>query len=41
MPESVLNKPVILLDDGSNVIGVESVRSLLARFPQSAGDAPQ
>lgn len=41
MPESVQNKPVILLDDGSNVIGVESVRSLLARFPQTAGDAPQ
>ncbi|MCX6431884.1 MAG: hypothetical protein NTX29_03570 [Actinobacteria bacterium] len=41
MPESVQNKPVILLDDGSNVIGIETVRSLLARFPQSAGDAPQ
>ena len=41
MPDSVQDRPVILLDDGSNVIGVESVRSLLARFPQSAGDAPQ
>ncbi len=41
MPDSVQDRPVILLDDGSNVIGVESVRSLLARFPQSAGDAIQ
>jgi hypothetical protein len=41
MPDSVQDRPVILLDDGSNVIGVETVRSLLARFPQTAGDAPQ
>lgn len=37
MQESVLDKPVILLDDGSNVIGLESVRSLLNRFPAEAG----
>jgi hypothetical protein len=37
MPDSVLDKPVILLDDGSNVIGLESVRSLLARYPATAG----
>jgi hypothetical protein len=37
MPDSVLDKPVILLDDGSNVIGLETMRSLLARFPVTAG----
>lgn len=36
MPDSVLDRPVILLDDGSNVIGLESMRSLLARFPADA-----
>jgi len=36
MPDEVLNKPVILLDDGSNVIGLESMRSLLNRYPASA-----
>jgi hypothetical protein len=34
MPPDVLAKPVILLDDGSNVIGLESVQSLLQRFPK-------
>lgn len=33
MPDSVLDRPVILLDDGSNVIGLESMRSLLSRYP--------
>jgi hypothetical protein len=33
MPDSVLDKPMILLDDGSNVIGLETVRSLLERYP--------
>ena len=33
MPDDVLDKPMILLDDGSNVIGLESVRSLLSRYP--------
>lgn len=37
MPDSVLDKPVILLDDGSNVIGLETMRSLLARYPAEAG----
>lgn len=41
MPESVQSRPVILLDDGSNVVGLESVRSLLARFPQYAGKTPE
>jgi hypothetical protein len=36
MPPEVLAKPVILLDDGSNVIGLESVASLLQRFPKPA-----
>jgi len=37
MPESVLNKPLILLDDGSNVVGLDTMNSLLARFPKFAG----
>ena len=41
MPESVRQKPVILLDDGSNVIGLETVDSLLARYPASAGESLQ
>lgn len=39
MPDSVLDRPVILLDDGSNVIGLESMRSLLLRYPAEAGEA--
>ena len=38
MPDSVLDRPVILLDDGSNVIGLESMRSLLSRYPAEAGE---
>lgn len=34
MPPGVLAKPVILLDDGSNVKGLETVGSLLQRFPK-------
>lgn len=37
MPDEVLDKPVILLDDGSNVIGLETMRSLLGRYPATAG----
>ena len=37
MDPEVLAKPVILLDEGSNVIGVESMGSLLQRFPATAG----
>ncbi|MCF8537527.1 MAG: hypothetical protein K9G28_10210 [Candidatus Nanopelagicales bacterium] len=37
MPDSVLDKSVILLDDGSNVIGLETMRALLARYPAEAG----
>jgi hypothetical protein len=33
MPDAVKRKPVILLDKGSNVIGIEPLASLLARFP--------
>jgi hypothetical protein len=33
MPDEVKRKPVILLDKGSNVIGLEPLSSLLARFP--------
>ena len=38
MPDEVLDKPVILLDDGSNVIGLETMRSLLERYPATAGE---
>jgi hypothetical protein len=34
LPDEVLDKQVILLDDGSNVKGLESLRSLLQRFPK-------
>ena len=37
LPPEVLSKPVILLDEGSNVIGLESVASLLRRFPKPVG----
>jgi hypothetical protein len=36
MPADVLDKKMILLDDGSNVIGLETMRSLLARYPADA-----
>ncbi len=32
MPTAVLDRPVILLDEGSNVIGLESLASLLSRY---------
>ena len=41
MPQSVRDKPMILLDDGSNVIGLESVDSLLQRYPKFAGKTPE
>jgi len=38
MAPEVLAKPVILLDEGSNVIGLESIQSLLDRYrPEGAG----
>ena len=37
MPKDVLVKPVILLDEGSNVIGLDSMESLLQRFPRTVG----
>jgi len=40
MPDEVLDRPVILLDDGSNVIGLESMRSLLERHPPDAWSQP-
>lgn len=40
MAPEVLDKPVILLDAGMNITGMESMRSLLDRFPQYAGSAP-
>jgi hypothetical protein len=41
MPQSVKDKPMILLDEGSNVIGLESLQSLLDRYPQYAGKTPE
>ncbi|MEI8082399.1 MAG: hypothetical protein WCI74_11195, partial [Actinomycetes bacterium] len=41
MPQSVKDKPMILLDDGSNVIGIETVQSLLDRYPKYAGKTPE
>ena len=41
MPQWVKDKPMILLDDGSNVIGLESLQSLLDRYPQYAGKTPE
>jgi hypothetical protein len=41
MPQEVKDKPMILLDDGSNVIGLESVQSLLDRYPKYAGKTPE
>jgi hypothetical protein len=35
MSDGVLDKPIIILDDGSNVVGIESLRGLLTRFPVS------
>jgi len=35
MPNGVKDRNVILLDEGSNVIGLETVRSLLQRFPNT------
>jgi len=32
LPDFILDKPVILLDEGSNVVGLESLRSLLERY---------
>ena len=36
LPDEVLDRTVIVLDDGSNVSGVETLRSLLGRFPKDA-----
>ncbi|MDD2818526.1 MAG: hypothetical protein PHN51_06985 [Candidatus Nanopelagicales bacterium] len=41
MPASALDKPIILLDDYSNVIGLDSMRSLLQRYPKFAGKTPE
>ena len=38
LPDFVLDRPVILLDEGSNVIGLEPLRTLLERYePASVG----
>ena len=38
LPDFVLDRPVILLDEGSNVIGIETMRALLERYkPASVG----
>ena len=40
LPASVLDKSIILLDDYSNVIGLDSMRALLQRYPKFAGKTP-
>jgi hypothetical protein len=40
MPDAVKDKQMIILDDGSNVIGLDTVRYLLERYPASAGITP-
>jgi len=38
LPDFVLDRPVILLDEGSNVTGIETMRALLERYkPASVG----
>ena len=41
MPAEVLAKPVILLDAGSNVIGLDSMAALLQRYPRTASITPK
>ena len=41
MPPQVQAKPVILLDEGGNVVGMDTVGSMLARYPKFAGKDPQ
>ncbi len=38
LDSEVLDRPVILLDDGSNVKGLETLRSLLERYPKDIAD---
>ncbi|MFM8155076.1 MAG: hypothetical protein ACKOAF_03225 [Actinomycetes bacterium] len=37
LDDSVKNKQMIILDDGSNVIGLETLGNLVARYPATAG----
>jgi hypothetical protein len=39
MPDAVKDKQMIILDDGSNVIGLDTVRYLLERYPAQAAPA--
>ena len=41
MPPEVQAKPVILLDEGGNVVGMDTVGSMLARYTKFAGKDPQ
>jgi len=41
LTDAVLAKKVILLDDGSNVVGIETFGSLISRFPKFAGKTPE
>ena len=40
MPEDVRAKNLILLDEANNVVGLESIGSLVSRFPKFAGKTP-
>ncbi len=39
LPDTVLDRRVIILDDGSNVKGIETLRSLLSLYPKEAARA--
>ncbi len=39
LPDSVKDKQMILLDDGSNVIGLDTIRYLLERYPADSATA--
>jgi hypothetical protein len=41
MPDSVLDKPLILLNDTSEVVGLDSMRSLLQRYGKFAAKTPE
>jgi len=41
MPDAVLDRPVILLDDFSKVVGLETMRSLLDRYPATVWSEAQ
>ena len=41
MPDEVRAKNLILLDEENRVVGLESIGSLVSRFPKFAGKTPE